>query len=111
MNNVTYFRNCVTRVSIKDGPLWSRENEFTMKYIKKMTTTPNLEKQEVSAENQKAIENHKKTASLLDAASKEHLEAVKHFEAGNTEKAAESKVKADEQFTLATAAQKEIGKN
>jgi hypothetical protein len=76
-----------------------------------MTTTPNLERKEVSADNQKAIENHKKTATHLDAASKEYLEAVKHFEAGNAEKAAESKAKADEQFELATAAQKEISKN
>lgn len=76
-----------------------------------MTTTTNNMKAEKtnvsSAENQKGIDNHKKTATHLEAAAKHHLEAAKHHEDGNHEHAAQSTVKAHGHITLAHESQKE----
>lgn len=58
-------------------------------------------------ENQKGIENHKKTALHLQEAAKHHLEAAKHHEEGNHEKAAKSTVTAQGYLSLAAEAQKE----
>ncbi len=80
-----------------------------------MTTTATPIKKEQStiptAENKKGIENHKKTATHLKAASEHHLDAAKHHEEGNHEKAAESTVKAHGHVALANEAQKEDAKN
>lgn len=76
-----------------------------------MTTTTDLIKTEKPsfspAENQKGIENHKKTATHLESAAKHHHEAAKHHEDGNHEKAAQSTIKAQGHVTLATEAQRE----
>lgn len=59
------------------------------------------------AENQKGIDNHKKAASHFEAAAKSHLEAAKHHENGNHEKAAKSTMEANGHSTLANEVQKE----
>jgi hypothetical protein len=63
-----------------------------------MTTTATPIKKEQStiptAENNKGIENHKKTAKHLEEAAKHHYAAAKHHEAGDHEKASESTIKA-----------------
>jgi hypothetical protein len=80
-----------------------------------MTTTATPIKKEQStiptAENKKGIENHKKTATHLKAASEHHLDAAKHHEEGNHEKAAESTVKAHGHYCSANDLQKEDAKN
>lgn len=75
------------------------------------TSTPNEKKNLTPAEIQKGIEYHKKAATHLEAAAKDHLEAAKQFEAGNHDKAAESKVAAHGHQNLANEAQKEDSKN
>lgn len=62
------------------------------------------------SKNQTKIENHKKTAAHLQETAKNHLEAAKHHEAGDSEKAAQSAIKAKENFTLANEAQNEAMK-
>jgi len=47
-----------------------------------------------SAEKQKKVENHKKTAAPLETAAKHHPEAAKHHEEDNHEKAAQIIIKA-----------------
>ncbi len=73
------------------------------------TATPIKKEQQngSSAENQKGIENHKKTAKHLEEAAKHHLDAAKHHEAGNHEKACASTVKAHGQNCLANELQRE----
>lgn len=55
--------------------------------------------------NQKGIDNHKKAATHLEAAAKNHLSAAKHHEDGNHEKAAQSTVVAQGHVNLANKAQ------
>ncbi len=73
------------------------------------TATPfNAEDKDMStAENQKGIENHKKTATHLEAAAKHHLEAAKHHESGNHDKAAKSTLIAHGHLSHANEAQRE----
>ncbi len=59
------------------------------------------------AENKKGIENHKKAATHFEAAAKSHLEAAKHHENENHDKAAKSTVEAHGHAHLAHEAQKE----
>ena len=79
-----------------------------------MTPTTNQTKTEETnvstADNQKGIENHKKTATHLQEAAKNHLEAAKHHEDGNHEKAAKSTITAHGHLILAHEAQKEDAK-
>jgi len=63
------------------------------------------------AENQKRVENHKTTATHLEAAAKEHLDAAKHHENEEHEKAAKSTITAQGHLTLARDAQKEVLKS
>ncbi|HEX5169490.1 MAG TPA: hypothetical protein VFW11_09965 [Cyclobacteriaceae bacterium] len=71
----------------------------------KPTTTQLYE--EVAAENQKGIENHKKTATLLEAAAKHHREAARHHSEGNHDKAAQSTITAQGYLSLAIETQQE----
>ncbi len=57
-------------------------------------------------DNQKRIDNHKKTATHFAAASKSHLDAAKHHENENHEKAEKSTVEAYDHSRLANEAQK-----
>jgi hypothetical protein len=78
-----------------------------------MTTTVNptkTEKKVSPEENKKHIENHKKTATHLEAAAKSHIEAAKHHEDENHEKAAKSTITAHGHTELAIEAQKENAK-
>ena len=59
------------------------------------------------ADNQKGIENHKKAAVHLEEAAKNHLDAAKHHENGDHDKAAQSTVKAHGHAKLANDAQQE----
>lgn len=59
------------------------------------------------AENQKGIEHHKKAAVHFGEAAKIHLEAAKHHENGDHEKAAKSTVEAHGHSYVAMEAQKE----
>lgn len=71
-------------------------------------TFPNTEKKPITAaDNQKRVDSHKKTAEHLSNASKSHLEAAKHHENGEHEKAAHSTVKAHGHHTMARDLQKE----
>jgi len=60
-----------------------------------------------NAENKKGIENHKRAATHFEAAAKSHLDAAKHHEEGNHEKASKSTVEAHGHSTLGNEAQKE----
>jgi hypothetical protein len=71
---------------------------------KEQTTTP-------TAETKKGIENHIQAAKHLSEASKFHLEAAKHHEAGNHDKACASTVKAQGHTCLANEKQKEDAKH
>lgn len=75
----------------------------------------NLENQKkaplTAAEIQKEVESHKKTAGHLESAAKHHIEAAKHQEEGNHEKAAKSIVTAHGHTNLAVEKQKENLKN
>ncbi|TAE90248.1 MAG: hypothetical protein EAY81_01035 [Bacteroidetes bacterium] len=53
------------------------------------------------------MDNHKKAATHFDAAAKSHLDAAKHHENGNHEKAAKSTVEAHGHACVANEAQKE----
>ncbi len=77
-----------------------------------MTTTfPKSEKNQTTpADNQKSIENHKKAATHFDNASKSHLEAAKHHENGEHEKAAQSTVNAHGHNVMARKVQKKDAK-
>ena len=55
-------------------------------------------------EYQNSIENRKKTAIHLDAASKYHLEAAKHKEVGDYEKAIQSTINSKKELRLASEA-------
>ena len=63
------------------------------------------------AENQKRVENHKATATHLEAAAKEHLDAAKHHENEEHEKAAKSTITAHGHLSLAQDAQREVLKS
>jgi hypothetical protein len=69
------------------------------------TTTKTEKKVLTPVENKKGIENHKKIATHLEAAAKEHLEAAKNHESGNHDKAAQSTIAAHGHFNLAKEAQ------
>jgi hypothetical protein len=56
-------------------------------------------------------EGHKKAATHYEAAAKSHLEAAKHHESGNHEKAAKSTTEAHEHASHAKEAQKPVVKN
>ena len=71
---------------------------------KEQSTTP-------TAETKKGIDNHVQAAKHLEEASKFHLEAAKHHEAGNHEKAAASTIKAQGHTCLASDCQKEDTKH
>lgn len=60
-----------------------------------------------NVENQKWIDNHKIAASHFASAAKCHLEAAKHHEDGNHEKAAKSTVEAHGHSSLANEAQRD----
>jgi cellobiose-specific phosphotransferase system component IIA len=64
-----------------------------------------------SAETQKGIDNHKKAATHFDAASKSHIEAAKHHENGDHEKAEKHTIEAKDHSSLAHDAQKEVVKH
>jgi hypothetical protein len=59
----------------------------------------------------KGADSHKKIANHLEAASKHHLEAAKHHDAGDLEKAALSTIKAQGHVVHASDAQREISKS
>jgi hypothetical protein len=59
------------------------------------------------AANQKGIDNHKMAATHFEAAAKSHLEAAKHHESGNHEKAAKCTIEAHGHSYVANEAQKE----
>ncbi len=66
------------------------------------TTPMKIEKKNVTPEdNKKRIENHKTTATHLEAAAKSHLEAAKHHEEEEHEKAAKSTIIAHGHLALA----------
>jgi hypothetical protein len=76
------------------------------------TTPMKIEQKKVSpADNKKRIENHKTTATHLEAAAKNHLEAAKHHENEEHEKAAKSTITAHGHLALAKEAQIEDLKN
>lgn len=77
-----------------------------------MSTTPTnkTEKKFTSSESKLAIENHKKAATHLDEAKKNHLQAVKHHEEEEHEKAKKSTIVAHEQMKLANDAHKAVAK-
>ena len=79
-----------------------------------MTTTTNQNKTEETkvspVEKQNRIDSHKKTANHLDQASKYHLEAAKHHEADDHDKAAKSALTAQGHLILAHEGQKEEAK-
>jgi hypothetical protein len=56
--------------------------------------------------NIKGIKNHRKTAGYLQVAAKSHLEAARHHQEGNHEKAAQSTIVAHANFNLADKAQR-----
>jgi len=56
----------------------------------------------------KNIENHKKAAMHLEEAAKSHHEAAKHHEEVNSDKAANSTIKAHGHSVLASEAQREV---
>ena len=58
-------------------------------------------------ETKTGIEIHKQAATHFEAAAKSHLEAAKHHENGNPDKAAKSTVEAHGHASLALEAQKE----
>ena len=61
-----------------------------------------------TAENQKKIENHKKAATHLKAAAQSHLDAAKHHENQNLEKASKSTIEAKSHLSLGNEVQKNI---
>jgi hypothetical protein len=72
------------------------------------TTFPKTEKKPIIvADNQKRVDSHKKVAEHLTNASKSHMEAAKHHENGEHEKAAVSTITAHGHHTLARDLQKE----
>jgi hypothetical protein len=75
-----------------------------------MDTTTNKSKAVTPAENRKGIENHKTIATHLEAAAKNHLEAAKHHEEENHDKAAKSTIVAQGHLTIASEAQREDAK-
>lgn len=56
--------------------------------------------------NQKDVENHRTAATHFEAAAKNHLNAAKHHEEGNHEKAAQCTVVAQGHVNLADKAQR-----
>ncbi|HLV15340.1 MAG TPA: hypothetical protein VKY41_09185 [Xanthomarina sp.] len=71
-----------------------------MKITKKKTYSNPIDK------NIKGIKNHRKIADYLQIAAKNHLEAAKHHQEGNHEKAAQSTIVAHANFNLADKAQR-----
>jgi hypothetical protein len=67
----------------------------TIATIHKTKTAPTAD------ENKKHVANHRKTSQHLKAASEYHLEAAKHHEEGNHEKASQSTVASTGQLCLA----------
>ncbi len=65
----------------------------------------------ISADNKKVIENHKKAADHFAAAAKNHSDAAKHQEDGHHEKAAKCTVEAHGHSCIAHEAQKENAKH
>lgn len=75
-------------------------------------TFPKSEKKPIAkADNQKIIDGHKKAAEHLTNASKSHLEAAKHHENGDHEKAAHSTIQAHGHHIMAREVQKEDAKH
>ena len=75
-----------------------------------MNTTTIAPKTVTPAENKKGIENHKTIATHLEAAAKNHLEAAKHHEEENHDKAAKSTIIAQGHLAIASEAQREDAK-
>lgn len=63
-----------------------------------------------NAENNTGIENHKKAAGHFQAAANSHLQAAKHHENGNHDKAAKCTVNAQGHSCLGYEAQKKDAK-
>lgn len=63
--------------------------------------------EEIAAENQKGIENHKKTADLLEGAARHHREAARYHNEGDHDKAAQSTIMAQGYLSLAIDTQRE----
>jgi hypothetical protein len=74
------------------------------------TGTNKTEKTFTASESKQAIENHKTAATHLEKAKDSHLEAVKHHEAEDHDKAKKSTVAAQEQMKLANDAHKAVAK-
>ena len=62
-------------------------------------------------QTKKRVENHKLTATHLEESAKHHLDAAKHVEAGNPEKAAHSILAANAHQLIANDTRKEELKN
>lgn len=78
----------------------------------KTETPTKSEKTVVSpVDNKKDVENHKKIATHLEASAKHQMDAAKHHEENNHEKAAASTIKAQGHLALASEAQKEDAKH
>ena len=72
-----------------------------------ITPNPQNKTQEtIPAEKQKRIDAHKKIATHLEAAVKNHHEAAKYHEENNTEKASKSATAAHEHLTQANEIEK-----
>ena len=74
------------------------------------TGTNKTEKTFTASESKQAIESHKTAAKHLDKAKDSHLEAVKHHETEQHEKAKKSTIVAHEQIKLANDAHKAVAK-
>lgn len=75
-----------------------------------MTTTTKQNGNFSADQSKTAIDTHKKTVTHLEAAAKSHLEAIKHHEEDNHDKATKSTIKANEYLTLANETHKEASK-
>lgn len=74
------------------------------------TGTNKNEKTFTATESKQAIESHKTAATHLEKAKNSHLEAVKHHEEEEHEKAKKSTIVAQEQMKLANDAHKAVAK-
>ena len=74
------------------------------------TGTSKPEKKFTAQESKQAIENHKTAAKHLDKAKESHLEAIKHHETEQHEKAKKNTIVAQEQLKLANDAHKAVAK-
>ncbi len=95
---------------MKNVPMKATEPAKKNTDVSMKITDPSMKKDMQShpaADNHKGIEHQKKAAFHFDAAAKNHLEAVKHHEDGNHDKASKSTLEAHRHSELATVAQKE----